>query len=102
MVLIIGDVFGTVNHGANYMFADGFTCAVGTLSIAKFLTQAVYEQHVVSSPTTSEDGPETACYGEECFRLTHIIIAGLCSLSLVACIILLYMTRSSYGLVAAR
>jgi len=89
MVLIIGDLFGTVNHGANYMFADGFTCAVGTVSVAKFLTQFVYERHIV--------GDELACYGNDCFRWTHIIIAGLCLVSFFASIILLYMTRSSYG-----
>ncbi|CAB9523117.1 Nodulin-like [Seminavis robusta] len=89
MVLVVGDLFGTVNHGANYMFADGFTCAVGTLSIAKFLTQFVYEQHI--------EGDETTCFGEECFRITHAIISGLCLISMFACVALLYMTRSSYG-----
>ena len=89
MVLIVGDLFGTVNHGANYMFADGFTCAVGTLSVAKFLTQFIYEQHVKES--------ETTCLGDECFRSTHVIVSGLCLLSFIATSILLYVTRSSYG-----
>ena len=89
MVLIMGDLFGTGNHGANYMFADGFTCAVGTLSIAKFLTQSVYEAHVADDATE--------CYGEQCFRQTHLTIAALCLVSLLACVVLLYKTRSSYG-----
>ena len=89
MVLIVGDLFGTVNHGANYLFYDGFTSAAGTLSIAKFLTQFVYEQHV--------EGDERACLGEACFRGSHIIVSGLCFLSLIVSVALLYKTCGSYG-----
>jgi hypothetical protein len=35
MVLIVGEVFGTANVGANYMFFDGFTSAAGTLILSK-------------------------------------------------------------------
>lgn len=100
MVLIMGDLFGTVNHGANYMFADGFTCAVGTLSMAKYLTQTIYQAHVSPSDdftTTTTTMATNACYGEACFQQTHQIIAVLCLVSLMACLVLLYMTRSSYG-----
>jgi len=84
MVLIVGDLFGTVNHGANYMFADGFTCAVGTLSIAKFLTEFVYEQHVVESQEAADLNSTSGnvCVGEECFHATHVIISGLCLVAL--------------------
>ena len=95
MVLIVGDLFGTINHGANYMFFDGATSALGTLSIAKFLTQSIYEKNINDDMANTE-----TCYGEECFRLTHIIIAALCLVSLIACTMLLYVTRSSYGTVA--
>ena len=101
MVLIIGDLFGTVNHGANYMFADGFTCAVGTLSLAKYLTQSVYEQHIVIVDE-DEYSIGTACFGPDCFRSTHVIISVLCLVSLFACVALLYRTRSSYGSVRGR
>lgn len=97
MVLIMGDLFGTVNHGANYMFADGFTCAVGTLSMAKYLTQTIYQAHVAASVDFATATRTNACYGEACFQQTHQIIAVLCLASLVACIVLLYTTRSSYG-----
>ena len=97
MVLIMGDLFGTVNHGANYMFADGVTCAVGTLSMAKFLTQSIYQAHVVAPIDNDHMSVATACYGEACFQQTHQIIAALCLGSMVACIVLLHMTRSSYG-----
>ena len=87
MVLIVGDLFGTANHGANYMFFDGATCALGTLSVAKYLTQIVYEKNIDG---TTEDS--TTCHGEECFRVTHMIISGLCLVSLVACTVLLHIS----------
>jgi len=93
MVLIIGDLFGTVNHGANYLFADGITCAAGTLSIAKYLTQFVYEQNVLEGDGEASN----VCFGADCFRLTHQIIAGLCMVALCASVALMYMARNSYG-----
>ena len=91
MVLIVGDLYGTVNHGANYMFADGFTCAVGTLSIAKFLTQLEYEAHI------DDLASNKMCIGQGCFQETHLIVAGLCLVAVMASTILLFTTRSSYG-----
>ena len=41
MVLVTGEVFGTANASANYMFFDGFTSAVGTLLLTKGLAQHV-------------------------------------------------------------
>ena len=105
MVLIVGDLFGTVNHGANYMFMDGFTCAVGTLSIAKYLTQYFYEKQIDNEMMAAEENVDpntTVCYGSGCFRTTHMIISGLCFVSLLACVVLLYMTRSSYGTLLPR
>jgi hypothetical protein len=43
MVLVSGEVFGTVNAAANYMFYDGFTSALGTLLLTKGLSQHVCE-----------------------------------------------------------
>ena len=37
LVLLSGEVFGVANVGANYMFFDGFSSAVGTLLLSKFL-----------------------------------------------------------------
>ena len=92
MVLIVGDLYGTINHGANYMFTDGFTCAVGTLSIAKFLTQLEYEAHL------DDQASDKTCIGHECFQETHQIVAGLCLAAVTASTALLLSTRSSYGL----
>jgi MFS family permease len=90
MVLIIGEVFGTVNHGANYMFFDGFTSAIGTLLISNFLASAVYESNV-------KDENDISCYGKGCFQQTHVIIAGLCCSCLVTSLGVLLKTSDVYG-----
>jgi len=90
MVLIVGEVFGTMNHGANYMFYDGFTSAIGTLLISNFLASSVYESHI-------KDEDEIACFGKGCFQLTHVIIAALCGSCLVTSVGLLVKTSDVYG-----
>lgn len=94
MVLIVGDIYGVANHGQNYMFYDGFTSAIGTLLIAKYLAQEVYERHIDPEDENMDD---LTCYGEGCFQISHVVVAALCLSSLVASIAMLHMTRSSYG-----
>lgn len=91
MVLIVGDVFGTRHHGANYMFYDGFCSAVGTLLIAKYITASVYEAHIVGGDD------DLSCYGDGCFAPTHWMVAALACSGLLSSGLVLYWTRSSYG-----
>jgi MFS family permease len=91
MVLIVGEVFGTANHGANYMFYDGFTSAIGTVLISKFITQEVYENHI--DPDDQEMG-NFACYGSGCFQASHIITVCLCLTCLVTGLGMVYTTRT--------
>jgi hypothetical protein len=56
--------------GANYMFYDGLSSALGTLMLSKYVTQEVYERHI-------ESENERTCYGQQCFWGAHIIIAIL-------------------------
>lgn len=78
LVLVTGELFGTGNVGANYMFFDGFTSASGTLLLSKVVAQRVYEKHIDAH---GED--TTTCLGMDCFRQTHFIIAAL-TLSCIA------------------
>jgi MFS family permease len=91
MVLIVGEVFGTANHGANYMFFDGFTSAIGTVLISKFITQTVYENHI--DPDDQEMG-NFACYGSGCFQASHIITVCLCLTCLVTGLGMVFKTRT--------
>lgn len=67
MVLIIGEVFGTRHHGANYMFFDGFSSAAGTLLLSKFVAQEVYDEHIDESHgDPGAEGSNFKCFGAEC------------------------------------
>ncbi|KAI2500789.1 hypothetical protein MHU86_13646 [Fragilaria crotonensis] len=91
MVLITGELFGPSHVGANYMFYDGLTCAIGTLALSKFVAQRVYESHVETGTTT--------CYGPECFRATNMIIAGLSATCILTscCLCCTKLTKQTYG-----
>lgn len=92
MVLISGEVFGTANAGANYMFYDGVSSAGGTLLLTKFIAQEVYESHTDSS------GPDrNTCVGMKCFQSTHMIVACLSLTCVLSSIALLYTTRTVYN-----
>ena len=99
-VLITGEVFGTVNVGANYMFYDGFSSAVGTLLLSKFIVQTVYNQHIAEShgdPVgVSANEGNFKCYGTECFRTSHIIVSLLSLTCVASSIGLIWLTRDVY------
>jgi len=95
MVLCVGEIFGTANVGANYMFYDGFTSAAGTFLLSKIVAQRVYEEHI--DPHSSGKGDGVTCYGEECFRQTHIIIVLLSTTCVGISILMQYKTRNVYS-----
>jgi hypothetical protein len=89
MVLIVGEAFGVANAGANYMFYDGFSSAVGTLLLTKGLAQHVYEYH------TDEDS--NTCSGPTCFRLTQLIVAAASVTCIATSLGLSYWSRHIYN-----
>ncbi|GKY93808.1 hypothetical protein MPSEU_000348000 [Mayamaea pseudoterrestris] len=91
LVLVSGEVFGTANAAANYMFYDGFTSAMGTLLLTKGLSQHVYEDHI--DPASID--PDT-CYGKDCFQLTHVVIALLSLTCVVTSTSMVYTSRYAY------
>eukprot|EP00588_Corethron_pennatum_P032939 CAMPEP_0194341878 /NCGR_PEP_ID=MMETSP0171-20130528/91091_1 /TAXON_ID=218684 /ORGANISM="Corethron pennatum, Strain L29A3" /LENGTH=663 /DNA_ID=CAMNT_0039107379 /DNA_START=162 /DNA_END=2153 /DNA_ORIENTATION=+ len=93
MVLITEECFGKKHHGANYMFYDGSASAVGTLLLSKFLAQWVYEGHIQEGGDSEND---TTCVGEECFRLSHIIVSLLALSCVVPSVAVMYNTRHIY------
>ena len=92
MVLITGEVFGNRHVGANYMWYDGMSSAVGTVLFSKIVAQEVYDEHIANDDKGDSDGaPASATYEEEnfkcigldCFAMTHAIV----SLLLLTCIL---------------
>ena len=97
MVLIIGEVFGTSHVGANYMFYDGFSSAIGTLFLSKFVAQTVYERHIDHVDGNSDN---LTCYGQDCFRASHLIVAGLSLSCVLTSIGMVRTTRHTYNMAA--
>jgi hypothetical protein len=93
MVLITGEVFGTAHLAANYLFYDGFSSAMGTLLLSKFVAQTVYEAHIDHSDEYS-DG--LTCYGQDCFQVSQMIVAGLSLSCVLSSVGVLHATRKSY------
>lgn len=93
MVLITGELFGIENVGANYMFYDGVTSALGTLALSKFVAQKVYEDGI------EPGGDGVTCYGQECFQMTNWIIVGLAITGIVTswCMECCQLTRQVYS-----
>ncbi|GAX20027.1 hypothetical protein FisN_1Lh492 [Fistulifera solaris] len=92
LVLVTGELFGTGNVGANYMFFDGFTSATGTLLLSQVVAQRVYEKHIDAK---SED--TTTCIGMACFRQTHLIIAALIVSCMATSLATVYASRHVYN-----
>ena len=67
LVLAVAEIFGKERLASNYMIFDGSPGAVGTVVVAKFLANGVYDSHEV-------DGK---CDGDECFRVSHMVIIGV-------------------------
>jgi hypothetical protein len=92
LVLVVGEVWGKNHMGANYMFFDGFTSAIGTLLLSKIIAQDIYESH-----TDPHADDPNACYGTACFRQTHMIVAGLSLSCVLTSVGLMYASRHAYN-----
>ena len=92
--------FGCLHYGANYMFYDGFSSAVGTLILSKFLAQTVYDENIAESHGDPGGAPTDAvnfkCYGTECFRITHVIVSFLSLTCIALSAGLVWSTRDVY------
>ena len=93
MVLIVGELFGSTNVGANYMFYDGATSALGPLILSKFVAQRVYDSHISGGPDSK------TCIGLDCFSGTNYTVAALCTTCLLSsiCMVFTPTARKVYG-----
>lgn len=74
------------------MFYDGTTKAVGTVLLSQYVAGNVYEAHVDKNIA---DG--LSCFGPACFRMTHMIVAGLSLTGVVASLALQFTSRHAYN-----
>lgn len=69
MIVTIGELFGTERIASNYMVFDGCPGAVSSIAVGKYFAVAVYEANV---PAGSDK-----CFGDGCYRMTFVAVAGL-------------------------
>lgn len=93
MVLIVGEVWGVRHVGANYMFFDGFSSAVGTLLLSKFLAQEIYDEHIVAEGANEGN---FQCIGSGCFAMSHTIVSLLSLSCIVSSVALMRSVRDTY------
>lgn len=102
MVLITGEIFGTRHVGANYMWYDGMSSAIGTVLFSKFVAQEVYDEHIVKNAKgESDSAPASAsseeknfkCIGLDCFAMTHTIVSLLSLTCILSSFALIRSTR---------
>jgi len=84
MLLTLTELYGARNIAPNYMFVDGCSAAASTLVMAKFLAGAVYSAHTLPG--------ENVCYGDACFRLTHLAVVVV---QLLTCTSTIWVARKS-------
>ena len=93
MMLVVGDLFGMQNFGSNYMFYDGLSLSVGTVTLAKYVTQYFYQSHIPTGTNT------TVCYGQGCFQGTFWVVFVLLLSSILTSLLVLCspLSREVYG-----
>jgi MFS family permease len=96
MVLITGEVFGTLHVGANYMFFDGFSSAAGTLLLSKFVAQTVYDEHINENHGDPVNEGNYKCFGTGCFQLSHLIVSVLSLTCILSSAGLIWTTKDVY------
>ena len=100
--LVMADLFGLDNVGANYKIAC-FGEAVGFITIGRLLAAYLYEQAIINGAgigagssaralvedsSTGGDDLSKTCLGPSCFRYTHLVCAGLCVIATMAGMVL--------------
>lgn len=78
------------------MFYDGFSSAMGTLLLSKFVAQTVYDEHIIKSHGDAVDEENFQCYGKGCFQMSHAIVSLLSLTCVVSSFCVLRATKEVY------
>lgn len=79
------------------MFFDGFSSAMGTLLLSKFVAQTFYDEHIVKSHGDSLDGGiNFQCFGKECFQMSHVVVCLLSFTCVISSFGVLHATKDVY------
>ncbi|KAF0974601.1 hypothetical protein FDP41_006633 [Naegleria fowleri] len=110
ILILLGTSFGGVavmipsflseRFGPKYFAVNSSICSLasslGSFLLATLVAGKVYESNIAS------DNLSKICYGISCFQVTFYLTTLLCSISCVACILLMYRTRGLYQILYYR
>ena len=91
--------------------------SLGSLLLSTELAPSLYDAHIepaIAPPTSPPPPPSpphhntsasapfspppaNLCYGGECYRVTHLVVVGLCSLGTLCMLVLTRRTRAFYA-----
>merc|ERR1712232_673288 len=89
LVITVSEIFGQKRPASNYMIFDGSPGAVGSIIFAKLIAGTVYKSH-----QECDSAGDCTCSGDECFRLSHIVIVGM---ELAVTVVAAFLAMRSQG-----
>nr|CAD1825720.1 unnamed protein product [Ananas comosus var. bracteatus] len=100
MVPTVSELFGLKHFGMMYNFML-LGNPLGALLFSGFLAGYVYDKEVAKQNPGLFDNSSVSCVGPNCFRLTFLVLAGVCSLGTLLSVILTVRIRPVYQMLYA-
>ena len=96
---LVGELFGLKAFASTY---NAYTPAVSgaSLILSAQLASRVAEAHTPLPPPPPPGmppSPPPPCYGDSCYRITHLVIIGLCGLGVLTTAVMSLRTRAFYN-----
>ncbi|KAG6537317.1 protein NUCLEAR FUSION DEFECTIVE 4-like [Zingiber officinale] len=100
MIPTTSELFGLNNFGTffNFMLLGN---PLGATLFSSLLAGYLYDQEAARQHSVFLHEDSSSCYGPHCFRLTFFILAAVCSLGTLLCIILTERIRPVYQMLYA-
>ena len=95
---LVGELFGLAAFASTYM-AYSLATSSASLILSTTIASRVAEAHTPPSPPPPPGAPPPPppdCYGDECYRLTHLIIIGCCAVGALCVGVVSVRTRHFY------
>jgi len=103
---LTGELFGMKVYASVY---SSFAMAVslGSLLLSTELASSVYDANILSTPPSppprsglslppSPPSVAKTCFGDACYRTTHLVVIGVCGVGTACMVVLYFRTRAFY------
>ena len=112
LVILASEIFGSTHLTTNYLFLDGGGGAIGNVVLGALVPSIIYQRALNRAMPTAGGLFDAAgaaggggadsktCVGPACFAPTHVIIASLCAIGVLASAALAVRTTPLYRAMA--